>query len=69
MGFGNLFCTATYLGILKLGVISISNFQKTKDRKRNNLSISKPKYDSVGFAHRIIFGFYLICDPNYKLTV
>ena len=34
-----------------------------KDRKRNNLYISKPKYDSAGFARRIIFGFYLICDP------
>ena len=39
-------------------------FNYAKDRKRNNLSIAKPKYDSVGEAHRIIFGFYLICDPK-----
>ena len=33
-----------------------------KDRKQNNLSVSKSKYVSAGKARRDVFGFYLICD-------
>jgi hypothetical protein len=32
-------------------------------KKSPNLCISKAKYDAAGEARRIIFGFYLICDP------
>jgi len=38
----------------------------SKVRKRNNLCVLEPKYDSAGFARRIIFGFYLICDPKLQ---